>query len=89
VTEPSAPFVGPSASRGRARLEAQRARRRRIWSVVDAAIAAALLLFLGVAIGRAIEEAPRPGGTQTQVRTLEPGTLPAVTRTVTVTGSDE
>jgi hypothetical protein len=89
VSEPTAPFVGPSAGRGRARLEAQRARRRRIWRVVGGVAAGALLLFLGVAIGRAIEEAPRPGGTQTQVRTLEPGTLPAVTRTVTVTDSDE
>ncbi|MBA2615612.1 MAG: hypothetical protein H0U90_07520, partial [Actinobacteria bacterium] len=49
----------------------------------------AILLFVGIALGRALEEAPRPGGAQTQVRTLGPGTLPAVTRTVTVTTSGE
>jgi len=50
-----------------------------------AALAAALLfaLLLGVSIGRALEDGPAPGGTQTNVRTLEPRPLPPVTVTVT------
>jgi hypothetical protein len=44
------------------------------------------LLLLGVAIGRALEDGPNPGGTQTNVRTLTPQPLPpAAARTVTVT----
>ncbi len=78
-------MLASSSARGRARLEARRARRRRAWTIAAAVGGAAALLFLGVAIGRALEEAPQPGGTLTQVRTLEPGSLPAVTRTVTVT----
>ena len=48
-----------------------------------AGIAAAFLLCL--AVGRAVEEGPRPAGTITQVRTLTPLELPPATRTVTVT----
>jgi hypothetical protein len=50
-----------------------------------AALAAALLfaLLLGVSIGRALEDGPDPGGTRTNVRTLEPRPLPPVTVTVT------
>jgi hypothetical protein len=43
------------------------------------------LFFLGVALGRALDEAPEPGRSQTRLRTLEPATLDPVTRTVTVT----
>ena len=43
------------------------------------------LLFLGIAIGRALEDGPSPGGTQTNVRTLQPQPLPPAERTVTVT----
>jgi hypothetical protein len=60
-------------------------RRAAIWA---GALATGVLVFwVGVALGRALEEAPKPGGTRTFVRTLEPDTLPAVTRTVTVTTS--
>jgi hypothetical protein len=48
------------------------------------------VFLIGLAVGRALEDAPRPGGEQTIVRTLVPSTLgPAdvVTVTVTVTGS--
>ena len=54
-------------------------------------IAAALLAFgvllfwMGVALGRALDEAPEPGRMETRVRTLEPATLDPITRTVTVT----
>jgi hypothetical protein len=43
------------------------------------------LLLLGIAIGRALEDGPNPGGTQTNVRTLTPQPLPPAARTVTVT----
>lgn len=57
-------------------------------------IAAALLAFgavlfwMGVALGRALDDAPEPGRVQTLVRTLEPATLGPITRTVTVTTED-
>jgi hypothetical protein len=71
--------------RARDRREARRARRRRWFAVAGGIVLGGLLFFAGLAVGRALEEAPEPGGTQTLVRTLEPGTLPAVTQTVTVT----
>jgi hypothetical protein len=43
------------------------------------------LFLLGVGLGLAVRETPPPGGMQTLVRTLQPETLPPVTRTVTVT----
>ena len=43
------------------------------------------LLLLGISIGRALEDGPSPGGTQTNVRTLNPQPLPPAGRTVTVT----
>jgi hypothetical protein len=42
---------------------------------------------LGLALGKALEEGPAPGGTQTSVRTLEPRSLPPAPRTVTVTAT--
>jgi hypothetical protein len=42
-------------------------------------------LLLGISLGRALEDGPSPGGTQTSVRTLKPQPLPPATRTVTVT----
>jgi len=42
-------------------------------------------LLLGVSLGRALEDGPSPGGTQTSVRTLKPQPLPPAARTVTVT----
>ena len=44
-----------------------------------------LLLLLGISIGKALEDGPDPGGTVTNVRTLEPQPLPPAERTVTVT----
>jgi hypothetical protein len=43
------------------------------------------VLLLGISIGRALEDGPSPGGTQTNVRTLTPQPLPPAARTVTVT----
>jgi hypothetical protein len=39
---------------------------------------------LGIALGEALHDNPKPGGTQTLVRTLHPGPVPAETVTVTV-----
>ncbi len=50
-----------------------------LWALVVAAV-----FFIGLVIGKALEDAPAPGGTQTLVRTLEPSTVgPALTVTVT------
>lgn len=57
-------------------------------SLLRPALAAAALvvaLLLGIALGRALEDGPSPGGTQTSIRTLEPQPLPPAARTVTVT----
>ncbi|MDQ3865631.1 MAG: hypothetical protein M3304_02195 [Actinomycetota bacterium] len=75
--------------RARAHVDARHVRRRRIVRVALALVAAAVLFLLGYSLGRAVEEAPRPGGTQMRIRTIEPGTLPPVTRTVTVTSASE
>lgn len=50
-----------------------------------AALGLVVLLLLGISIGRALEDGPSPGGTVTNVRTLEPQPLPPAARTVTVT----
>jgi hypothetical protein len=76
---------GPTAA---ARERARSRRRRRSRRVVASILGLALLgvVFLaGLAVGRAVEDAPRPGGTQTVVRTLEPLTVEPQERTVTVT----
>jgi hypothetical protein len=76
---------GPTAA---ARQRARARRRRRSRRVVGSIVALVLLgvVFLaGLAIGKAVEQAPRPGGTQTVVRTLDPLTVEPEERTVTVT----
>jgi hypothetical protein len=51
-----------------------------------AAAAAVVIFVVGVAVGEALHNNPRPGGTQTLVRTLRPLPLaPAARETVTVT----
>jgi predicted nucleic acid-binding Zn ribbon protein len=64
--------------------ERRRSRRRRILIWVARILALVVVFFVGFVIGQAVEDAPRPGGTQTRVQTLDPSTLPPVTRTVTV-----
>jgi hypothetical protein len=47
-----------------------------------------LALVVGIAVGESLHDNPRPGGTQSIVRTLTPQPLvPAAERTVTVTTS--
>ena len=52
-----------------------------------AAVAGAVVVFVvGIAVGEALHDNPKPGGTQTLVRTLKPLQLvPAARETVTVT----
>jgi cell division septal protein FtsQ len=58
-------------------------RRVAVWILRLAVLA--VVFLAGLAIGRAVEQAPEPGGTQTIVRTLEPLTVEPRERTVTVT----
>ena len=50
------------------------------------AVGAVVIFVVGVAVGEAVHDNPKPGGTQTLVRTLKPLPLaPAARETVTVT----
>lgn len=61
-------------------------RRRTPWlRLVLGLLGLVLALLLGISLGRALEDGPSPGGTQTSVRTLQPQPLPPAARTVTVT----
>lgn len=71
--------------RGVRERERRRSRRRRVLLWAGRILALAVVFVLGYVIGRAIEQTPKPGGTQTRVGPIEPSTLPPVTRTVTVT----
>jgi hypothetical protein len=74
-----------SERRPRTRLDARRTRRRRVGLWLARLVLALVVFVLGVALGKALESEPGPGGTQSLVRTLRPDTLPPVTRTLTVT----
>ncbi|HXH87744.1 MAG TPA: hypothetical protein VNI55_03970 [Gaiellaceae bacterium] len=67
------------------RLARRRRRRSPIWRPLAAVAAGLLVLIVGIAIGRALEDGPEPGGTRTSVRTLKPQPLPPAAKTVTVT----
>jgi hypothetical protein len=67
-------------------LELRRARRRRrsaAWRWVAAALLLICVFGVGLALGEAMHDNPKPGGEQTTQRTLRP--LPIAPRTVTVT----
>jgi hypothetical protein len=52
-------------------------------------VALIAVFAVGVAVGEALHDNPKPGGAQTLVRTLEPqALLPAARETVTVTTSN-
>jgi len=82
--EQPAPELEPPAPRPRREAERRSGSRRKllVWAVRLLLLAVAFLI--GLVVGRALEDAPRPGGAQTGVRTLEPSTLAPV-ETVTVT----
>ena len=60
-------------------------RRRPLWHPLLAVLGLVVVLLVGVSIGRALEDGPSPGGTQTSLRTLQPQPLPPAASTVTVT----
>jgi hypothetical protein len=62
-----------------------RKRRRRVGPWVLRAVALAIVLVIGIALGQAFDDSSAPSGTETYVRTLEPGTQSVQTITVTVT----
>ena len=52
-------------------------------------VGAVLVFAVGIAVGEALHDNPKPGGTQSLVRTLQPLPLaPAARETVTVTVSN-
>lgn len=62
-----------------------RKRRSRVFRWLLALILIAVVFAAGLFLGRALEEAPQPGGEFVRVRTLQPSTVgPQVTVTVTV-----
>jgi hypothetical protein len=75
----------PRSQRRRERSRSRAARVRRIAGWLLGLIVLATAFLAGLAIGKAVEEAPNPGGTQTIVRTIEPLTVEPRERTVTVT----
>jgi hypothetical protein len=63
-----------------------RRRRRRVFPRWLAFALALLAVFvLGIAVGQAVDDAPKAGGVVTSVRTLKPLPQQPPTRTVTVT----
>ncbi len=79
----------PGSARTRERGRPRRgARGRRVAVWLFRLLVLAAVFWAGLVIGRALEEAPRPGGTLTVVRTLEPLTVEPQERTVTVTTSE-
>jgi hypothetical protein len=63
----------------------RRPQRNPLWRPLLAVLGLLAALLLGVSVGRALEDGPSPGGTQTSIRTLKPQPLPPAARTVTVT----
>jgi hypothetical protein len=64
--------------------QARRHRRRRFpWSIAIAVIVLGCVFAAGVALGEALHDNPKPGGTTTTSHVLHP--LPLVPQTVTVT----
>ena len=67
----------------RPRAHGRRRRRRRPWRPLIGLVVLACVFAAGVALGEALHDNPKPGGTTTTERTLRP--LPLVPQTVTVT----
>jgi hypothetical protein len=66
----------------RPRPQTDRRRRHGTWALRAAAV---LIIFaVGLALGQALDDSSTPTGTQTSIRTLEPGSLTPETVTVTV-----
>jgi len=67
----------------------RRRRRNPLWRPLLLTAGALVLLVLGMSIGRALEDGPSPGGSRTEIRTLEPRQLNPAATTVTVTVQKE
>jgi hypothetical protein len=67
-----------------ARRPPRRRRPRRLWWALLLLAGAIAIFAVGVAVGEALRDAPRPGGKRTYVRTLRPRTVSPAQRTVTV-----
>jgi hypothetical protein len=59
--------------------------RKPLWRPALTVLGFLAALLVGISVGRALEDGPSPGGTLTNVRTLQPQPLPPAARTVTVT----
>jgi hypothetical protein len=68
----------------RVRPRRRRARRRFPLGPVLAVVALVVSFVVGIAVGEALHDNPKPGGSQTIVRTLDPLPLSSATVTVTV-----
>jgi cytochrome bd-type quinol oxidase subunit 2 len=60
-------------------------RRRRVWRWILGIALLAAVFAIGVALGQALHDNPKPGATVTEVRTLTPLPLAPAKETVTVT----
>jgi hypothetical protein len=81
-----APGISGPTTAARDRARARRRRRgRRVVAWILGLTLLGVVFLAGLAIGKAVEQAPRPGGPQTVVRTLDPLTVEPQERTVTVT----
>jgi hypothetical protein len=69
----------------RERNRRRRRRREGVAKVLLVVILLVLAFFLGIAVARALDDAPDPGGVTTSVRTLTPLPQQPPARTVTVT----
>ena len=65
--------------------EARKQRRRPVLRAALIGIGAAVVFLLGIAFARTLDERPKPGGSETIVRTLTPLPQDAPPSTVTVT----
>lgn len=59
--------------------------RRKVGPWVLRVVALAIAFAVGIALGQALDDSSAPSGTETSIRTLEPGTQSVKTVTVTVT----
>jgi hypothetical protein len=75
--------VSTPSARARGRKRSRARRRRAVRLLLGAALVLAIF-GLGVALGEALHDNPKPGGSQTLVRTLRARPVPSETVTVTV-----
>jgi hypothetical protein len=67
------------------RRERRPPKKRRLLRFWVLALVAVVVFAAGLALGESLNDNPKPGGTQTLVRTLKPLEVPPARETVTVT----